>query len=420
MASVPQPLELFYSYAHEDETLRDALEKHLSMLKREGVITGWHDREITAGREWENQISEHLESAQIILLLISADFLDSDYCYDKEMRRALERHNAGEATVIPIILRSVDWKGAPFSKLQALPKDGKAVTSWSNQDEAFTNIAEGIRKAAQKIRPTDSPHRPLRPPRSQRLLLWALLVVIGLVLSGWFVYRECLNLGRHYAAQHEVEKASWYYNNAIKLYPKAAEAYFGLGVLSYEQGDMREAMKNYEEAVKISDTTPKYVNNLADLYAQQGYYAKAIALYGKLPQTFPIASLEIAHVHRLMGDPLEIAQRLQEKVLELLGNQQIMDQPENQEPWEYRTDQAIITLTELTDKQCYVYYSLAATLYIDGQTADAKAYVKKAHSLERPYERYIKDLVDYDLRRLAEKKSEWQEPINAYRQQFLQ
>jgi hypothetical protein len=142
---------LFYSYAHEDEALRERLEVHLKLLQRQGIIQEWHDREISASREWKDQISEYLESAQIILLLISADFLVSDYCYDKEMQRALERHYTGEARVIPIILRSVDWIDAPFGKLQVLPKDARPVTSWLDQDTAFADIARGIRKVAEEL-----------------------------------------------------------------------------------------------------------------------------------------------------------------------------------------------------------------------------------------------------------------------------
>ena len=99
-------LEVFYSYSHKDEALRDELEKHLALLKRQGLITNWHDRRIGAGDEWRDQIDAHARSAQIILLLISADFLASDYCYDVEMKLALERHAAHEAVVIPIILRA--------------------------------------------------------------------------------------------------------------------------------------------------------------------------------------------------------------------------------------------------------------------------------------------------------------------------
>src|SRR5437879_3717422 len=127
---------LFFSYAHEDEKLRDKLATHLSLLKRQGVISDWYDRDITAGTEWKGQIDSRLESARVILLLISSDFLASAYCYDVEMKRALERHEAGEARVIPIFLRPVDWKGAPFSKLNGLPTDTRPVTKWKNRDEA--------------------------------------------------------------------------------------------------------------------------------------------------------------------------------------------------------------------------------------------------------------------------------------------
>ena len=135
-----EPTEVFYSYSHKDEELRDEIQEHLSILRRQGVITNWHDREIGAGKEWEGQIDEHLQRADVILLLISSSFLASNYCNDVEMARAMERHDAGEARVIPIILRPVDWEGSPFEKLQALPKDAKPITTWTNKDEAFTNM----------------------------------------------------------------------------------------------------------------------------------------------------------------------------------------------------------------------------------------------------------------------------------------
>lgn len=146
-----EPVKLFFSYSHKDEDLREELVKHLSILRRQGVIEAWHDRKIGAGREWAAEIDANLNDARIILLLISSDFLASDYCYDKEMMRAMERHEAGEAVVIPIILRPCDWQGGQFDKLQGLPKDCKPVTSWANRDEAFTDIARGIRKAVAEL-----------------------------------------------------------------------------------------------------------------------------------------------------------------------------------------------------------------------------------------------------------------------------
>jgi hypothetical protein len=140
-----QQVEVFYSYSHKDEEFRDELEKHLSLLKRQGFISGWHDRKIGAGTEWKDSINEHLESAGIILLLVSSDFLASDYCYDIELKRAMERHENGEARVIPVILRHCDWSSAPFAKLQALPKNAKPITAWTDRDEAFTDVAAGLR-----------------------------------------------------------------------------------------------------------------------------------------------------------------------------------------------------------------------------------------------------------------------------------
>ncbi len=182
----PATIEVFYSYAHEDEELVKELRKHLSILKRQGVIRDWYDREITAGTDWKGQFDQHLNSSGVILLLVSADFLASDYCYDVEMTRALERHDQGEARVFPVILRKVDgWQGAPFGKLQSLPTDGKPVTSWKIRDEAFADVARGIRQAVRQLAvlqpkssssPASRPADPLTPspqrtPAMDRLTL---------------------------------------------------------------------------------------------------------------------------------------------------------------------------------------------------------------------------------------------------------
>ena len=140
-------VSIFFSYSHADEALRDALEKHLAQLKREGAITTWYDRRIAAGDPIDNSVSERLERAEIILLLVSSDFLSSEYCYGVEMKRAIERHEAGEARVIPIILRPCDWHSAPFGRILALPTDAKPVTKWADLDDAFLDIAKGIRAA---------------------------------------------------------------------------------------------------------------------------------------------------------------------------------------------------------------------------------------------------------------------------------
>jgi hypothetical protein len=143
------PAEVFISYAHEDAEFRERLEKHLSILRKTNVISTWHDRQILPGQEWGHQIDSHVESADVILLLVSENFLASTYCYDIEMKRALERHNEGMALVIPVILKPVDWKGAPFDKLQVLPTSARPVTKWPSKAEGLTDVAKGIRRAIQ-------------------------------------------------------------------------------------------------------------------------------------------------------------------------------------------------------------------------------------------------------------------------------
>jgi DNA-binding response OmpR family regulator len=148
---VQSTIELFYSYSHRDEKLRKGLEKHLALLSRQGAIETWYDRKIEAGRDFEKTIDVYVERADIILLLISSDFLASEFCYGREMERALERHREGKARVVPVILRPVDWLEAPFRGLLALPTDGRPVTKWPDRDEAFLDIAKGIRRIATEL-----------------------------------------------------------------------------------------------------------------------------------------------------------------------------------------------------------------------------------------------------------------------------
>src|SRR5713226_2599017 len=147
-------IKIFFCYAHEDEALLEKLKVHLTPLQRQGFINTWHDRDITAGAEWEQEIKENLNSAQIILLLVSPAFISSDYCYTIELQRAKERHERKEARVIPVILDYIDWQQeALLAKLQALHRDGRPVTgsSWHSLSEAFSDIAIGVRKIVKEL-----------------------------------------------------------------------------------------------------------------------------------------------------------------------------------------------------------------------------------------------------------------------------
>ncbi|BCL35793.1 TIR domain-containing protein [Nostoc sp. MS1] len=139
-------IKIFFSYDEKDKELQDELAKHLKLMQREGTIQAWHGHDISGGSDKESEIEKHLNSAQIILLLISPDFIFSEELWERDVKRAMERHQAKEARVIPIILRPVDWEKTPFGRLQPLPKNRQPVTTWKNQDEAFAEIAKDIRQ----------------------------------------------------------------------------------------------------------------------------------------------------------------------------------------------------------------------------------------------------------------------------------
>jgi hypothetical protein len=137
-------VSVFLSYAHRDERLRAELEKHLSPLRRSALIETWDDRRITPGAELDTAIDQRLGTADLVLLLISPDFINSDYCYRREMRAALRRHAKGQARVIPIILRPVDWVRTPIGRLLATPRDAKPVTTWHRRDDALLDVATSV------------------------------------------------------------------------------------------------------------------------------------------------------------------------------------------------------------------------------------------------------------------------------------
>ncbi len=143
---MPQPLRVFLSYAHEDDEYRVRLEKALKLMERQRLVESWSDRKLLPGQSWAESIDEQLERADLILLLVSDDFIASDYCWGVEVKRALERHEQDVATVVPILVRAAAWEEAPFGKLQALPTDARPVTSWPNEDEAWRDVARGLRR----------------------------------------------------------------------------------------------------------------------------------------------------------------------------------------------------------------------------------------------------------------------------------
>jgi len=216
-----KPLKLFYCYAREDKIFRDKLDIHLSLLKRRKQVTTWSDREIGPGKEWEKEIDIHLNTAQLILLFISPDFLASDYSYGVEMKRALERHHEGTARVIPIILRPVYWEDAPFSHLQVLPADAKPITLWPDSDVAFREITLGISEAIREL-------RPLLKTKKEWLD------------EGWTLYR----LERY-------DEALAAFDQSIRLKSNSTDSWNGKGWALYRLERYGEALAAFDQSIRF-------------------------------------------------------------------------------------------------------------------------------------------------------------------------
>ena len=153
--NMPQPTEIFFSYAHEDEELMNDVRRQLIVYDKQNEIVKWYDRLISPGGDWAGEIDERMRQARIILLFVSPHFIESRYCYDVEMAEALRRHKLGQTIVIPIILRPCPWHDSPIGQLQALPRDGKAITLWPNRDEVSLSVAEGVMSVVRRINSTD-------------------------------------------------------------------------------------------------------------------------------------------------------------------------------------------------------------------------------------------------------------------------
>lgn len=141
------PLIAFLSYAAEDSGHRADLERHLAPMKRQLRLDTWQFGQIVAGTNWDEAIRRQLECADLVILLITARFLASRYCYDVELRRALERHNLHEALVVPVIVEDCDWRFEDFARLQVLPSKAKPVCRWKPRSTAWTDVVAGLRQA---------------------------------------------------------------------------------------------------------------------------------------------------------------------------------------------------------------------------------------------------------------------------------
>lgn len=264
-----QPLEVFYSYASEDENFRQRLEIQMKGLKRQKVIDDWHFRKIGAGKDWKHEIHEHLEGSRIILLLISPYFIASDYCYDIELGRAIEKHNAGTARAIPIVLRPTDnWKSTPFGGLQALPTNGKPINKWSNKDEAWADVTRGIREAAEELQSIPSSGNMLIPSYIKH----------GIHLKGIVIPSHCnysdisLTDDYYYAVQHlcAIGAVTGYADGTFRPESKMTRGQFAK-IISNTLEFTGDSGGQIFEDVPPSNTFFEWINRLAERNIVRGY-----------------------------------------------------------------------------------------------------------------------------------------------------
>jgi tetratricopeptide (TPR) repeat protein len=278
------PINVFISYSHVDELLLRQLETHLALLRQQGLITTWHNRQILPGIDWSSEIDIHLEQSALILLLISADFVASDYVSGIEMKRALERHKAGEARVVPIILRPVHWEGAPFSKIQALPSDTKPISRWLDHDDAFADIVKSLRKVINELNALQHYNEAIRD-FDQAIQLNPINA------TAYFERGNALyNLKRY-------EEALQAFDQAIQLDPVNATAYFNRGNVLYNIKLYEEALQTYERARSLQPKDVNILFTLSHLYNDTGAYEQAIEILDQLIESQP----EFADAYKQRG-----------------------------------------------------------------------------------------------------------------------
>lgn len=334
-AGLVPPLKVFVSYSHVDRKMCERFLVHLSQLKRDGLIAPWSDRLITAGADWAGAIDENLNSANIIVLLVSPDFLASDYCNDVEMDRALERDRNREACVVPVILKPGDWKTSRFAKLQATPSGGKPVVDWPTWDHGFDDVVTTLRKLIAEL--TASPADSLSPPvpqrkevsqphRRRRIWQWVgIFAVVVAALVVWWLWSTSqrflnqgitfLNDGRYADAQPSLEQAKKWNPlsatarcglEAIRLAPLRSDTQFKefvvqasnahpncayLRVLSGDQkylaGDLDGALAEYQKAVNLEPRLAEAQFDLGHTLDLTGQHDEALGPYKEAVKLSP-------------------------------------------------------------------------------------------------------------------------------------
>jgi tetratricopeptide (TPR) repeat protein len=304
MSDVDRKICIFYSYAHEDKKLVEKLINHMG----KEYIT-WYDGMIPPGEDWNKQIEEHLNAADIILLVISDAFMGSDFCYNREMRRAMERWEAGEANVIPIILIPMVWEYTLFGRLQALPTEAKPVSEWTNPDEACKDIVVSVRQIV---------HEKLK--------------------------KQYIFAAEEYCEKEKYEGAINAYKNALLLFPSDPILYKNLGDTFCKCNDFKNALNAYKKASDLNMNDIQLYLSKGDVLCQLGQFGDALITYEE--------ALSFDRANALLcerkGDMLFILNDLEGALEEAL---KMYDQA-------IALNQSKVKLAELLEKKASIYANL--------------------------------------------------------------
>jgi hypothetical protein len=321
------PLKVFLSYSHHDDDMRQRFVVHLSQLTRDGLIAPWSDRQIKPGDDWAGAIDENLNSAQIIILLASPDFLASNYINDVEMDRAMERDRKGEARVVPLILKPSDWQSTRFARLQALPTGGKPVVDWPSWDHGFDDAVAGLRRMVHEMRnPAPPPVTAVRKEVSRHPWLWSFgLVIVTALLVSWWLWSNSqgylrqgttlLNVGRYADARPALEQAKkWnhfsstascgleairldslrkdgqfkaFLDQANRNYPNCAYLTMLNGDQKYLADDREGALAEYQKAIKLEPDLAEGQFNVGRIQVLDGHPDEALGPLKKAAELSP-------------------------------------------------------------------------------------------------------------------------------------
>lgn len=499
-------VRIFCSYSHRDEEALKALKTHLAEVRRQGRIDDWHDRKIQFGEDWAQAIDEALEAADLVLLLVSPDFLNSDYCNGVELKRALELVRTAKARIIPIYIRPAYWKGASFARFQGLPPDARPVYSKDSQpDEAWVEVVAGIDQAAREVRgETTPPRKPwTRSPglARPRPMPWLMAGLAGLLLAGlviWWLFgredpvltsllteaREFLNTGRYAqalqafdtalaidpdnpkavfghskaavfadigpefdteaaetrlraldqnhpddphiqvmlarlaAARGERARAQNLYQRATELDSGVAQAWFALGVLYHEEGNLADARTHYKKALDLASNQRQYLTNLAAVQVALGDYKVAREAYERVLVDSPhllLARLDAGNAARLEGD-LGLAAWHHGRLMKDLSQPEILTAGDNTAQWAFDLPGGVVTMDAPETKRAYLLLTVSVTRYLKGDENGAL----EAWSMvpEFPERTRSEGVLDHDLKLLAKARPEWESQITAFRKRF--